>query len=58
MITWGPKIETGYAPQPQLYDMSKSLGETENVALENPAVVYDLQNIARRVRARRGYKGE
>ncbi|MCM1029514.1 MAG: sulfatase-like hydrolase/transferase [Pseudoflavonifractor sp.] len=52
-ITWGPDVETGYAPLPQLYDMTGRRDETENVALENPAVVFDLQNILRRVRSRR-----
>lgn len=51
-ITWGPNVETGNHPLPQLYDMKASKGETENVAMENPAVVYDLQNILRRTRAR------
>ena len=57
MITWGPKVETGYASLPQLYDMSSDTGETKNVALEHPDVVYDLQNVVRRTRARRGYTG-
>ena len=50
MITWGPKIETGYSSAPQLYDVRTSPGETENVAAENPEVVYDLQTILRHVR--------
>lgn len=49
-ITWGPKVETGYAPLPQLYDMTGKLGETENLALKHPEVVYELQNILRRAR--------
>lgn len=52
-ITWGPDVETGNAPLPQLYDMKADPGETHNVALENPAVVFDLQNILRRARAKR-----
>ena len=52
MITWGPKVETGNNPLPQLYDMKASKGERQNVALEYPGVVYDLQNILRRTRAR------
>ncbi len=56
MITWGPKIETGNAPLPQLYDMKASKGERDNVALQNPAVVFEMQNILRRVRAKKGYK--
>ncbi len=50
MIQWGPKIETGNNPLPQLYDMRSDKGEVNNVALQNPAVVFDLQNILRRVR--------
>lgn len=50
MIQWGPKIETGNNPLPQLYDMRSDKGEVSNVALQNPAVVFDLQNILRRVR--------
>ncbi len=36
---------------PQLYDMSSTKGETENVALIHPQVVFDMQNILRRVRS-------
>ncbi len=35
MITWGPKIETGYLGTPQLYDMQQ-IGEQENVAAKYP----------------------
>ncbi|MCM1111267.1 MAG: arylsulfatase [Clostridium sp.] len=52
MIQWGPEIETGNRPLPQLYDMRKSLYEQEDVALENPAVVFDMQNILRRSRGK------
>lgn len=57
-VAWQTGNETGNEPLPQLYDMTKSLDETENVALEHPDVVYELQNIDRRVRAKRGYTGE
>lgn len=50
MITWGPEIETGYNSQPQLYDISTDVKEQDNVALDNPQVVFDLQNILRRQR--------
>lgn len=50
MITWGPKIETGNCPSPQLYDISSSKWENDNVAEKNPQVVYDMQNILRRER--------
>ena len=50
MIQWGPKIETGNLSTPQLYDMRKDINERANVALQHPEVVYDMQNILRRVR--------
>ena len=50
MIQWGPKIETGNLSTPQLYDMRKEINERANVALQHPEVVYDMQNILRRVR--------
>ena len=50
IITWGPKVETGYDRMPQLYDMNQ-VGEQENLANSNPTKVYELQNILRRVRA-------
>ena len=56
MIQWGPKIETGNNSMPQLYDMTSSKDEQKNVALENPAVVFDMQNILRRVRSHPGNK--
>lgn len=58
MITWGPKIETGASPLPQLYNMQTSDAERDNEALARPEVVYDMQNILRRVRAKRGYTGK
>lgn len=50
MITWGPEIETGNRPTPQLYDMEASANEAENLALKYPEVVYEMQNILRRAR--------
>lgn len=49
LITWGPKIETGNFPTPQLYEM-KNPYEQENVASRYPDKVFELQNILRRVR--------
>lgn len=49
MVPWGPKIETGYKSEPQLYDMHKS-GEQENMAVKNPQKTYELQQILRKVR--------
>ena len=50
MIKWGPKIETGNNPLPQLYRISDNLYEQDNVADTHPTIVYELQNILRRVR--------
>lgn len=52
MIQWGPKVETGNHPTPQLYNMKTDIGETRNVALQYPAVVFDIQNILRRAGAK------
>lgn len=51
LITWGPEVETGYLPSPQLYDMSADNTEQANLAEENPRVVYDLERVLRLVRA-------
>lgn len=49
MITWGPKIETGYAPVPQLYNMSDD-SEQVDVAAKNPQKVFEIERILRKVR--------
>lgn len=49
MITWGPKIETGYAPVPQLYNMNDET-EQVDVAAKNPQKVFELERILRKVR--------
>lgn len=51
MITWGPKIETGNSPHPQLYDMKTDSSERHNLALAKPDVVYDLQALLAKIRA-------
>lgn len=50
MITWGPKVETGSLKTPQLYDMRTGEFEKENLADKYPDIVYEMQNILRRVR--------
>lgn len=52
MVPWGPKIETGNSSTPLLYDMTKEVSERKDVASEHPEVVYELQNILRRERAK------
>lgn len=44
MIDWGPEIETGEKPVPQLFDISSNI-ERHNVAAEHPDVVWKFQDI-------------
>jgi len=54
----GPKLntntntETGNAQEPQLYDLSVDLGERNNVALQHPDKVQELQMLLNRIRER------
>lgn len=50
LITWGPKIETGNLTTPQLYRIADDIAERNNTASLYPDVVFELQNILRRVR--------
>jgi arylsulphatase A len=52
MIQWGPKIETGNLPVPQLYDMTVNLYETNNVAAEHPDEVFRMQDILKNERSK------
>lgn len=52
ILDWAPKTETGSDPQPQLYNIKNSYWESESVAAENPKIVYDMQNVLRRERAK------
>ncbi len=49
MITWGPRIETGNAPVPQLYDMRRAEDEQTNVAESNPKVVARMMDLLRQI---------
>ena len=51
MITWGPKIETGYRPMPQLYDLSKSEYEQTDLSKSNPKLLQRLQRLLGVVRS-------
>jgi len=52
----GPKInantntEMGTAPEPQLYDLSADLGETRNLAAQNPAKVKEMAGTLQKIR--------
>lgn len=50
LITWGPKIETGNLSTPQLYRIADDVAERDNTASLYPDIVFELQNILRRVR--------
>ena len=56
MVPWGPKIETGYSTDPQLYKtVDGELDENNNVAAENPTMVNGLKEELERIRNTRGY---
>ncbi len=50
MIQWGPKIETGNLSVPQMFNVEKDGGEKENVATQHPYILFELQNVLRRVK--------
>ena len=50
MITWGPKIETGNHPTPQLYNMQEDATEQKNVAGQYPEKVFEFQTLLRKIR--------
>ena len=45
MVPWGPRIETGFSPSAQLYNMRRQQGETDNVAERHPKTVKYLQEL-------------
>lgn len=50
MIQWGPKIETGNAPAPQLYDMTRDVGEERDCAREHPDIVTRFDRLLEQLR--------
>lgn len=52
MIPWGPKIETGYRPVPQLFDLTKSEYEQTDLSKERPKVLQRMQKLLGEVRKR------
>jgi arylsulfatase A-like enzyme len=48
--TPGPQIETGYDLTPQLYDLTKDIGERTNVAAEHPDEVAQLKTLLAKAR--------
>ena len=53
MIPWGPKIETGYSTNPQLFKhIDGDFDEVNNKAAENTAIVNSLANELEKIRNR------
>lgn len=56
MVPWGPKIETGYSTQPQLFkSVDGEFDEGKNVASEYPTIVNGLKMELENIRNQRGY---
>ena len=45
LIPWGPKIETGYRPYPQLFSRSADPGETTNLAPDYPEITEHFRQL-------------
>lgn len=46
MVPWGPKIETGYSTEPQLFQkVGGEFDETRNVAADNPTILNAAKNL-------------
>ena len=53
MIPWGPKIETGYSTNPQIFRYTNGeVDETQNMATANPAIVENLSAQLEKIRNR------
>ena len=56
MVPWGPKIETGYSKEPQLFKrVNGEFDETKNLVDENPTMLDALKNLLEGVRNNRKY---
>ena len=54
MVPWGPKIETGYSTEPQLFrEVDGELDETKNVAGENPSMLEAAKELLDGIRKNR-----
>jgi arylsulfatase A-like enzyme len=56
-ISRNTNTELGNAPVPQLYDLSRDLGETTNLAEAQPERVKRMQETLRRIRAAHSPRG-
>ncbi len=56
MVPWGPKIETGYSTEPQLFKkVDGEFNERENVAAGNTALVSVCSEILENIKDNRGF---
>ena len=54
MVPWGPKIETGYSTEPQLFrEVDGEFDETDNVAGGNPSMLEAAKNLLDGIRKNR-----
>lgn len=50
IIPWGPKIETGNHPTPQLYHMKDDAAEQHNIATQYPEKISEFTTLLRNIR--------
>ena len=51
MIPWGPKVETGYRPEPQLFRMKHDAGEQTDLAKRHPRRTHRLMQLLESIKA-------
>lgn len=49
-VAWGTGIETGYNRKPQLFNLKESVYESQNMAEQKPEIVYEFQDMLKRIR--------
>lgn len=50
MVPWGVEIETGFNQEPQLYNLKKDPGETENLASKMPEKTKEMEAALNKIR--------
>ena len=51
MIPWGPKVETGYRPEPQLFRMKHDADEQTDLAKCHPRRTHRLMQLLESIKA-------
>jgi hypothetical protein len=49
-VPWGVEIETGFNQEPQLYNLKKDPGETENLASKMPEKTKEMEAALNKIR--------